>query len=57
MDPRRYSAASFTSEVLDGFARHQLPLHVAVLDDGWHNMEHAPLCFPDVPMQGSPTPD
>ena len=46
-DERRYSAASFKTEVLDGFAKYDLPLHVAVLDDGWHTMNHELLCFPD----------
>lgn len=45
-DETAYSAATFTSEVLDGFARYDLPLHVAVLDDGWHTMNHELLCFP-----------
>lgn len=40
----RYSAASFSSEVLDGFSRYGLPLHMAVLDDGWHTMNHKLLC-------------
>lgn len=39
-----YSADSFTSEVLAGYASNSIPLSIAVLDMDWHTTPHTQTC-------------